>query len=96
MGENSGFRIRRIDVGTDKGEGFAGTGDEVYAGDEGPATSASFTNVDCVWGDSVGRIFSCDTNSHVVLVIDTRTVGNRITTFAGTGALGGGGDNGSV
>ena len=53
-------RIRRVDAATGIISTFAGTGDAVYAGDGGPATSASFSRVSAIAIDPAGRLLIAD------------------------------------
>jgi sugar lactone lactonase YvrE len=81
-------RVRRIDSnGTITT--FAGTGEAGFSGDGGPATKAKFGNVGGVAVDSTGNVYISDeTNFRIRKVSPAGT----ITTFAGTGQLGFGGD----
>ena len=83
-------RIRRIDT---RGviTTFAGTGREGYGGDGGPATDARFDSASGVDVDGAGNVYVADYSNHRIRRIDTQGV---ITTFAGTGERGYGGDGG--
>ncbi len=69
---------------------IAGTGDQGYSGDGGPARSAKIHTPEGIAIDTSGNIFFSDTESSVV-----RRIGNDgiITTVAGTGTPGYNGDN---
>ncbi len=70
----------------------AGTADSTgYSGDDGPATSAVFNGPSCVAADKVGNLYIADRFNNVIRKVST--TGN-ITTFAGTGVAGYGGDGG--
>jgi uncharacterized protein (TIGR03437 family) len=81
------FRVRKVSHGvitTVAGNGTYGT-----SGDNGPATSAQL-GATAVAVDSAGNLYICDTGDNLI-----REVSNGvITTAAGTGMLGGTGDNG--
>ena len=74
-------RVRRIDT---KGviTGFAGTGEQGYGGDGGPAIQAQFDRPRRVAVDATGNVYVTDGDNRRVRKIDTAGV---ITTSAGTG-----------
>ena len=74
-------RVRRIDT---KGviTGFAGTGEQGYGGDGGPAIQAQFDRPQRVAVDATGNVYVTDGGNRRVRKIDTAGV---ITTSAGTG-----------
>lgn len=69
----------------------AGTGQSGYAGDGGPAISAQLEYPDGIAVDAAGNIYVADLNANVVRVISPA---GTISTFAGRGAAGFGGDSG--
>jgi len=71
---------------------IAGTNETGFSGDGGPATSAQFDYPEAVTIDSAGNIFIADTGNDRIRRIDATT--GIITTVAGTGEAGFGGDNG--
>ena len=71
---------------------IAGTGLLGSSGDGGAAINASLSQPKAVAIDSYGNVFIADTNNCKIRVVKS-TTGN-ITTFAGTGANGNGGDGG--
>ena len=81
-------RVRRITpdgtIGT-----FAGTGDDGDSGDGGPATAAQIDEPSGLAVDGAGNVYVADWGNHKI-----RRIGpdGTITTFAGTGASGLGGD----
>lgn len=76
--------IRKIDTGTGIITKVAGVyGSSVYGGDNGQATSATFTNPQGMAFDSSGNLIIADTYSHRVRKIDA--VSKIITTIAGNG-----------
>ena len=71
----------------------AGTGTAGFSGDGGAATSAQLNLPLGVAVDSAGNLFISDSNNYRVRKVDTNGV---ITTVAGTGARGSGGDGGAA
>ncbi|MCU1391673.1 MAG: hypothetical protein JWM34_101, partial [Ilumatobacteraceae bacterium] len=88
----NGTRVRRIDHTTGIITTIAGTGINGGAGDNGPATSASFTYAIAVAVDAADDIYVLDVNARKVRRIDAVT--GVITTIAGTGGFGSAGDGG--
>ena len=90
VADSGSHRIRRIDA-----EGvittFAGTGERGFGGDGGPATEALFDAPAGVAVDRAGQVYVADSWNHRVRRIDR---GGTITTLAGTGRWGYGGDGG--
>jgi sugar lactone lactonase YvrE len=68
-----------------------GTGMPGYTGDDGPATSATLASPSAVAYDGAGDLFIADAANHVVREI---TAAGVISTIAGNGLEGYGGDNG--
>ena len=71
---------------------IAGTGQQGYAGDGGPAKLALLNNPFDLVFDGVGNLIFSDTFNHVIRRIDANT--GVITTLAGTGERGFSGDGG--
>lgn len=69
----------------------AGTGNASFSGDGGPATAADLNNPTGVYIDRVGDILIADVGNSRIRKVDTNGV---ITTVAGSGAQGYGGDGG--
>ncbi len=86
----SGHRVRKMDA-AGVITTAAGTGTSDYRGDYGPATSANIFFPFGVAVDSVGNLYVADTGNHSVRKVDRAGV---ITTVAGTGFAGYGGDGG--
>ena len=88
ISDENNRRIRKVDkdgiITT-----FAGTGEEGYSGDGGPATSAKLTDTGGIAFDDRGNLYLADYTS--VRKIDPS---GTITTVAGTGRLGFSGDGG--
>ncbi|MCI0636578.1 MAG: hypothetical protein L0206_22060, partial [Actinobacteria bacterium] len=85
-------RIRRVDFALDLIETVAGNGAAGFGGDDGPATAASLNEPrDIAFGPD-GRLYVADYSNDRVRAIDPTT--GTITTVAGNGARGFGGDGG--
>jgi DNA-binding beta-propeller fold protein YncE len=85
-------RIRRLDLKTRKMTTIAGNGQRGYSGDGGPATDASLNMPHELRFDKGGNIYVAERDNHVIRRIDART--KVISTVAGTGTAGFGGDGG--
>ncbi|MEI8279381.1 MAG: hypothetical protein WCG87_06430 [Bacteroidota bacterium] len=70
---------------------IAGTGNSGYSGDNAAAVSADLNNPYGVAMDNFGNIYFADNNNHCIRKVDTAGI---ITTIAGNGMAGFGGDNG--
>jgi len=84
--------VRKVAAGTGIVTTVAGNGTAGYSGDNGPATSAE---LNLPWGvaiDPLGNLFISDTNNAVIRFVAAGS--GVITTVAGTGTPGYGGDNG--
>jgi len=83
-------RVRKVTPG---GAIFtvAGNGTQGYSGDGGPATSAQLNYPNGVAADTAGNLFIADTYNHCVRKV---TTGGVITTVAGNGTEGFGGEGG--
>ncbi len=85
-------RIRKVDssgvIST-----FAGTGTPGFGGDGGSATSSLLSFPQGVAADGSGNVYIADTFNHRVRKVDSS---GTISTFAGTGMRGFGGDGGSA
>ena len=90
VAEPESHRIRRIDsqgvITT-----FAGTGKRGYAGDGRAATTALLDFPQQVVADGEGNVYVADFGNHRIRRVDTQ---GMISTFAGTGTAGSGGDGG--
>ena len=85
-------RIRRVDAVTGVITTVAGNGSSGLGGDNGPATGASLSNPTGVAVDGNGNLFIADPLNNRIRRVDAAT--GIITTLAGNGASGFGGDNG--
>jgi sugar lactone lactonase YvrE len=85
-------RIRRVEAATGMITTIAGNGEPGYAGDGGPAIAARLNEP---YGIALGRhgnLYIADRHNHCVRRVDTDS--GIITTFAGNGTSGFGGDGG--
>ncbi|MGW2370296.1 hypothetical protein ACWCZ5_32700 [Streptomyces sp. NPDC001667] len=84
-------RVRKVDLGTGIITTFAGTGTAGFGGDGGPAIAASLSAPEgvVIWA---GSLYITDQGNNRVRRVDLAT--GIITTFAGTGTVGFGGDGG--
>lgn len=89
--EYSGQRIRRVALNGTIST-VAGTGEKGFSGDGGPALEATFNLPHELRFDSKGDLYVVDMANHAVRKIDLKT--KIITTVAGTGVAGYGGDGG--
>jgi DNA-binding beta-propeller fold protein YncE len=84
--------VRRLDLRTKKVTTVAGSGENGNSGEGGPATKAALGQPYEVRFDRAGNMFFVDMPNHVVRRVDKKT--GVITTVAGTGQAGFGGDGG--
>jgi sugar lactone lactonase YvrE len=85
-------RIRRVDAATGIITTVAGNGIAGFGGDGGAATSARLWNPNGVALDASGNLFIVDSSNNRIRRVDAAS--GIITTVAGTGARGFGGDGG--
>src|SRR5436190_7804097 len=90
--EIGNHRVRRLDLKTGLISTYAGSGQKGYAGDGGPATAASMNEPYEVAFDRAGNLYVAEMQNHVVRKVDAKT--RAISTVAGTGVAGFGGDGG--
>jgi len=83
-------RVRKVDTNGII-RAFAGNGNAGFSGDGGLATKAKFNNPWDVVEDKSGNIYISDRNNHRIRMVDPNGI---ITTIAGTGSRGFGGDGG--
>jgi sugar lactone lactonase YvrE len=88
--EREGNRLRAVDSRSGNITTRAGTGAKGYTGDGGPASAATFNGPKELAVDREGNVFIVDTENNAIRRIDART--GTITTVAGDGQRGGGGD----
>ncbi|MES2701438.1 MAG: T9SS type A sorting domain-containing protein [Bacteroidota bacterium] len=89
--DNSDFRVRKVDASTGIITTFAGNGVMGNTGDGGAATSAQISFVNSMAFDHLGNSFLADLDANVIRKVNSAGI---ISTIAGTGATGYGGDNG--
>ncbi|MEX2216213.1 MAG: hypothetical protein WD768_19035 [Phycisphaeraceae bacterium] len=85
-------RVHRLDRKTAKTTIVAGTGKKGYTGDGGLATQADLNEPYEIRFDKAGHMFFVEMQNHIVRRVDAKT--GIITTIAGTGTKGFGGDGG--
>jgi DNA-binding beta-propeller fold protein YncE len=90
--ERQGSSLRRVHDGII--ETVAGTGARGYGGDDHDARHAVFNAPKEMAVDLAGNVFIVDTENHAIRLIDAQTW--IVTTIAGTGAAGAGGDGGAA
>jgi sugar lactone lactonase YvrE len=92
IADNTSHRVYRLDLETGLCTLIAGTGERGFSGDGGPATSAKLSFPVSVALDTEGNLYIADTANHRVRRVDAAT--GIITTVAGNGNNGFGGDGG--
>lgn len=85
-------RVRRLDLNTGRITTVAGCGRKGYSGDGGPATEAELNEPYEVRFDREGNLFFVEMQNHVIRKVDAKT--GTISTVAGVGEAGYGGDGG--
>ena len=85
IADTENHRIRKVDAESGVITTIAGTGEEGYGGDEGPATEAKLNWPTGVAVDDAGNVYIADRNNERVRRVDPEGI---ITTFAGTGEWG--------
>lgn len=92
IADSSNNVIRKITASTGDISTVAGTGTGGYSGDGGAATSAKLNFPTAVAVDSSGNLYIADTDNNRVRMVTAST--GHISTIAGDGVAGSGGDNG--
>jgi len=87
-------RTRRLHLASDRLTTVAGNGEKAYAGDGGPAMEASFSAPHEIRFDNRGNLYVVERDAHVVRKVDAET--GLVSTVAGTGEAGFGGDGGAA
>ena len=94
IADTNSNRIRKVDALSGIISTFAGDGTYAYSGDGGAATAAALCNPKSVALDSAENLYIADTSNRRIRRIDSLT--GIITTVAGDGTLGSGGDGGAA
>lgn len=92
IADSANYRVRRVDAGGTIAT-IAGIGTPGYGGDNGPALAAQFQFIFGIFRDGTGNLFLADGNNHRIRRVDA---GGTMTTVAGTGTSGFGGNGGSA
>ncbi len=90
IGDTYNYRIRKVDS-TGTITTIAGTGEDGFSGDGGPATEAHLYAPQSLAVDGAGNLYIGDLYNHRIRKVDSR---GTITTIAGTGESGFSGDGG--
>lgn len=91
IADGRNHRVRRVDAATGIIVTVAGTGESGFSGDGGLAQNAKLSLPMDVAVDAAGNVFIADYNNNRIRKV---TPSGIISTFAGTGSLSYGGDNG--
>ena len=92
IADENDYRVRKVDA-AGVITTVAGTGERGYAGDGGAATAAQLDSPASVAADEAGNLYIADTYNQRIRRVDAEGV---ITTVAGTGERGYGGDGGAA
>ena len=92
IAEATNHCIRSVDMESGVISTVAGTGEQGYTGDGGPATAATFNQPYSLHVDSNGDVYVVDRLNFVIRKVDAAT--GIVTTVAGTGEAGYGDDGG--
>lgn len=92
IADTKGHRVRKVIAATGQLFTVAGTGTAGFSGDGGPATAAAINEPTGVAVDSLGNVYFSDRQNGRIRKVDPAT--GNISTIAGTGSQGYGGDNG--
>ncbi|MDK2123351.1 NHL domain-containing protein [Parachitinimonas caeni] len=91
VADSYNHRVRKIDMKSGIVTAFAGIqGDGGFSGDGGPAIGAQLANPTAIAFDQTGNMFIADAANNRIRRVDA--VSGLLTTYAGTGATGMGGD----
>lgn len=92
ISDSTNNRVRKIDAATGTITTVAGNGNRDYSGDGGPAVKASIAFPMGLTVDREGHLYIADARNHRIRRVDAKT--GIITSVAGQGMRGLGGDNG--
>ena len=90
VADSDNYRVRKIDTAGEIST-LAGTGDEGFSGDGGPATRARLGRICEIAADPLGNVYIAESSGYRIRKIDTS---RRISTIAGTGERSTSGDGG--
>ena len=90
VADSYNYRVRKIDTAGEIST-LAGTGDEGFSGDGGPATKARLGRICEIAADPLGNVYIAEPSGYRIRKIDTS---GRISTIAGTGERSTSGDGG--
>ena len=93
VAEQGAHRVRRISAASGTVSTFAGTGEQTYSGDGGPATAAGLNNPTALYVDATGNLIVIDQFNQRIRRIGASGI---INTIIGTGTAGYSGDGGSA
>lgn len=91
IGDEQNRRVRKVNTSGIIST-YAGNGNNGYSGDGGPATAASLASPDGLCMDAAGNLYFADRYNYRIRKVDHAT--GIITTYAGSGSSGFGGDGG--
>jgi sugar lactone lactonase YvrE len=91
IADSGNHRIRKVDAVTKQITTVAGNGSPIFGGDNGQATFASINNPMGLKVDAQGNLYIADSGNHRIRKVDAVT--KQITTVAGNGAAGYGGED---
>jgi sugar lactone lactonase YvrE len=91
IADSGNHRVRRVDAQTGVIDTFAGTGVPEFGGDGGPAREARLASPRSLAVDTQGNLYIADYTNARIRKVDTNGI---ITTVAGNGGEGAGGDGG--
>ncbi len=94
VSDSTGNMVYSVNIAKGIVATFAGNGTAGYSGDGGAATSAALNTPTALARDALGDLFIADTGNNVVREVNAFI--NVITTVAGTGVAGNGGDGGNA
>lgn len=94
VSNSSGNAVYSVNLTSGAITAYAGNGTAGYTGDGGAATSATLHTPTALAFDALGDLYIADTGNNAVRRVDAFT--GNISTVAGTGAAGNGGDGGAA
>ncbi len=92
IADTANNRIRKLDTATNAMATVAGTGEDAFGGDNGPATLAQLSKPAGVFADTAGNFYIADSGNNRIRYV--RVVNGKIETIIGKGTAGYSGDGG--